>query len=122
LSRNYKITKENNKTTKIEQIPEKATTFSEVNFEVFNILSTDYHNELYGYIVFEDKHEINKLVKTKKWINSKDNSEKEVSLSEYIRHSIHHPENNLNIKYTQDELKESILKLREIKEKICKKK
>lgn len=122
LSRNFKITKENNKTTKIEQIPEKSTTFSEVNFEVFNILTTDYHNELYGYIIFEDKNEINKLPKIKSWINSKDKTEKEVSLSEYIRHSIHHPENNLNIKYTQDELKESILLLRDIKEKLGKKK
>ncbi len=120
LSRNYKIKKENNKTTKIEQIPDKLTTFSEVNFDVFNILTTDYHNELYGYIFLEDSKELNKLAKTKKWEDSRNNIVKDVSLSEYIRHSIHHPENKLNVIYTIDELRESIMALRKIKDKISK--
>lgn len=34
-------------------------------------------------------------------------------LTEYIRHQIHHPENNLNRKYTEDELHTSIELMRD---------
>jgi len=61
---------------------------------------------------------LNSLEKDKKWIDSRNNKEKDVSLSEYIRHSIHHPENTLNKKFTEKELKESIEKLKSIKDKI----
>jgi hypothetical protein len=118
LDRNYKVIKENNLKTSINKIEKKTSTYSEVNYEIFGILNNDYHNELYGYIESEDKSKLGGLKKNKKWIDSRDKREKDVSLAEYIRHSIHHPENTLNKKYTETELKNSIQELKSIKESL----
>ncbi|MDO6803978.1 AAA family ATPase [Wenyingzhuangia sp. 1_MG-2023] len=118
LERNFKVYKENNQRTKIEQIEKKKSSYSEVNYEVFNICTSDYHNELYGAIEFENKEILDNLKKTKKWINAKTKKERDVSLSEYVRHSIHHPENELNKKVTEKDLNESIISLRKLKESI----
>ena len=40
-----------------------------------------------------------------------------LSLSTYIRHQIHHPENNLNDRYDTNKLIESINKMREFLKK-----
>ncbi|WP_233898029.1 ATP-dependent nuclease [Tenacibaculum piscium] len=118
LDRNHKVSKKENHKTSINKIEKKTSTYSEVNYEVFGIETSDYHNELYGYIESEDKTLLNNLNKSKKWINSKTKKEYQVSLSEYIRHSIHHPENELNKKYTDKELNQSIKILRETKASI----
>lgn len=118
LDRNYRVEKENNLTTVIAKVSKRVSTYSEVNYEIFGILNNDYHNELYGYIESEDKTQLDNIPKSKKWIHCKTKYEKEVSLSEYIRHSIHHPENTLNDNFTDKELKKSIELLRIIKEKL----
>ena len=118
LDRNYKVSKKKNHKTSINRIEKKTSTYSEVNYEVFGIETSDYHNELYGYIESEEKALLSNLNKSKKWINSKTKKEYQVSPSEYIRHSIHHPENELNKKYTDKELNQSIKILRELKDKI----
>jgi predicted ATP-dependent endonuclease of OLD family len=118
LDRNYKVSKKQNHKTSINRIEKRTSTYSEVNYEVFGIETSDYHNELYGYIESEEKTLLSGLDKSKKWVNSKINKEYQVSLSEYIRHSIHHPENELNKKYTDKELTQSIKILRELKDKI----
>ena len=53
----------------------------------------------------EDKQKLDNLPKTKKWFHDRKKKEFEVSLSEYIRHSIHHPENDKNNKFSDKELK-----------------
>ena len=108
LNRNYKVVKEKNKNTKIQKILGKTTSYAEVNYNIFGILTNDYHNELYGYIEAEDKTKLDALTKDRKWYNSKLKKEVDVSLSEYIRHSIHHPENTKNKKVTDRELAKSI--------------
>lgn len=118
LDRNYKVEKVKNSYTNIMRITKKTSTYAEVNYEVFGINNSDYHNELYGFIESESKTKLSSLEKNRKWIDSRNNKEKVVSLSEYIRHSIHHPENSLNKKYTDDELRESIEILKTIKETI----
>lgn len=118
VDRNYKVTKENNTITKINIIDKKKSTYAEINFEIFGILNNDYHNQLYGFVESEDASQLNSLPKTREWKNIKKSSKKMVSLSEYIRHSIHHPENTTNKKFTENELKESIFILREIKDKL----
>ena len=118
LDRNYKVSKRKNLETSINKIEKKTSTYSEVNFEVFGIETSDYHNELYGFIESEEKSLLEGLKKTMKWKNAKTKKEYNVSLSEYIRHSIHHPENELNKKYTDKELSQSIKILRELKDKI----
>lgn len=118
LDRNYKVIKENNLKTSINKIEKKTSTYSEVNYEIFGILNNDYHNELYGFIEFVDNSKLVALKQTKDWINLKTKKTERVSLSKYIRHSIHHPENTLNKKYTETELKNSIQELKSIKESL----
>jgi len=115
LNRCFKVNKIDNEYTIIKRLEEKITTYSEVNFEVFDICTNDYHNELYGYIEDIDKAKLNSLPKNKKWKNEKSGKTDDVSLVTYIRHSIHHPENLSNKKFTEKELKTSIEKLRKLK-------
>lgn len=118
LDRNFKVKKENNSYTKITRIEKKSCTYAEVNCDIFGIYSTDYHNELYGYVESENKQLLNDLSKDKIWVDSRYNKEIKVSLSSYIRHSIHHPENKLNKRFTDKELEKSIKVLLKLKEKI----
>ncbi|MEO5788105.1 MAG: ATP-binding protein [Gelidibacter sp.] len=85
---------------------------NEVNFLAFSETTEEYHNELYGFIEFEGK--INDFKSGKTQIDyirvEKDGSKKTIKIisTEKIRHQIHHPENKENIKYTDEELAESI--------------
>ena len=85
---------------------------NEVNYLAFSETTEEYHNELYGFIEFEGK--INDFKSGKAQIDyirlEKDGSKKtvKVTLTEKIRHQIHHPENKENIKYSDEELAQSI--------------
>ncbi|MDO8676819.1 MAG: AAA family ATPase [Candidatus Azambacteria bacterium] len=117
MDRCYRVVKQKNSKTELERIKEATSSYSEVNYEVFDIPSNDYHNELYGYLADVEKAKLDGLPETKDWINEKTNKTEKVSLATYIRHSIHHPENTSNLKFTPNELSESIEKLRELKYK-----
>jgi predicted ATP-dependent endonuclease of OLD family len=85
---------------------------NEVNFLAFSEISEEYHNELYGHIEFEGKINDFKNGKAqdkdyKKMRHGTEVSERLI-LTEYVRHQIHHPENLLNIRFTSEQLKESI--------------
>lgn len=89
---------------------------NEVNFLAFDESDETYHNELYGFI--ENSEWVNDFrqvgpMKTYKYTN-RNNQEKsqEINLSTYIRHQIHHPENNFNERYTNEELQQSIREMR----------
>lgn len=90
---------------------------NEVNYIAFDQITEEYHNELYGYL--ESNHLLNeykKGKKTRKYIQICRGNKLETKdkiLSEYIRHQIHHPENDKNEPYTQAELAESIEMMRE---------
>lgn len=118
LNRSFKVTKKNNEKTEIEKIRINQTTFSEINYEIFDIPTTDYHNELYGLIEERKKSLLTGLSKDRIWFNSLKNENENVSSSTYIRHSIHHPENAKNRKYTLQQLRKSINLLRELRKKI----
>jgi predicted ATP-dependent endonuclease of OLD family len=115
IDRCFKVIKRDNYYTSLKRIQKKESTYSEVNFEVFEILTNDYHNELYGYLEDVDKLKLTNIGKTKMWLNEKTGKEESVSLPTYIRHSIHHPENTRNKKFTDVELKKSIMLLRKLK-------
>jgi predicted ATP-dependent endonuclease of OLD family len=115
IERCYKVYKEKNHKTKIERLKPHHSSFSEVNYEVFDISTNDYHTELFGYLEDMEKAKLNALPKTKKWNNQKLGIIEDVSLPRYIRHSIHHPENTKNQKFTDQELKESIDIMRKLK-------
>ena len=92
------------------------TLAAEINYQAFNVASTDYHNALYGYIEAEGWLPLFKSQSypTETYIKlNKDGSTtpQNISLSEKIRHIIHHPENQNN-NYTEEQLKESIDRMR----------
>lgn len=115
IERCFRLSKQANRKTKLEKIELGKTSYSEVNYEVFGIPSSDYHNELYGYLEDVEKSKLDSLSKTKKWKNKKTGATEDVSLATYIRHSIHHPENTTNAKFTPEELQDSIEILRKLK-------
>lgn len=104
----------------VDPISEKDLPYpslNEVNFLAFNTATTEYHNELYGYI--DQENWLNEYKNHKKHFDykhlNKDGSHnlKKLIMTEYIRHQIHHPENNLNQAFTLAELNSSINDMRD---------
>lgn len=89
---------------------------NEVNYSAFDEASYEYHNELYGYIEAEGALQQYKDGKQERPYNKlrQDGSviAQTIVLTEYIRHQIHHPENDQNNRFTPDELRESIEAMR----------
>lgn len=85
---------------------------NEINFLAFEEASEEFHNELYGYIEYSNW--LNEFLKDKPTMLYKRLNRNGIvtteqkCLTEYIRHQIHHPENDNNEKYTQEQLEESI--------------
>ena len=91
---------------------------NEVNFLAFDESNDEYHNELYGFIESENWKEKYKNDREKLgYIEVKRNGdlkpERQIIISEYIRHQIHHPENTSNVRYTDQQLQTSINDMRE---------
>lgn len=85
---------------------------NEVNYMAFGETTEEYHNELYGFIelqgwLTEYKDGKEKIDYIKSYKNGKTDDLK-LTLTEYIRHQIHHPENTKNTRFTIMQLKESI--------------
>lgn len=122
------ITNQNNNQNSVISIGNIKTfpfspTLAEIGYFAFNIVSNDFHNELYGYI--EEKIKSNnpqdrfdtwlyancgvQLSKSRVRIK-RDGTRvpEQVTLMSYIRHAIHHPENTLNPAPTTQELECSI--------------
>lgn len=85
---------------------------NEVNYAAFDEATYEYHNELFGYIESEGTLEAYKQGKQERPYNKiyRDGSvvPQTIVLTEYIRHQIHHPENDQNAPFAMEELKESI--------------
>jgi hypothetical protein len=120
LSRNYRVIKSHDK-TKIEQLAKRPSTYASVSYNVFNIPSSDYHNELYARLhqKFQDaapNHKNREFVKTfdeeylqrvknlpsnrpwKQYPNS-------ATLPTHIRNCIHH--SDIENRFSVEELKMS---------------
>lgn len=94
---------------------------NEINFTSFGEVTEEYHDELYSYLYSNKTGEV-------KWIEEYKNGKttvnyiKELSngttrteqktLTEKIRHQIHHPENCYNTPYTETEIRQSIEDMR----------
>lgn len=89
---------------------------NEVNYVAFGDVSEEYHDELYGYLESNKILDSFKLGKsTRSYIKLfKDGrtQNQSIVLAEYIRHQIHHPENQNNPRYTSAELEQSIKEMR----------
>lgn len=85
---------------------------NEVNFSAFGESSFEYHNELYGFIEAEGKLAAFEAGQASMPYNklNRDGSttQQQIVLTEYIRHQIHHPENETNRRFSDQELRQSI--------------
>lgn len=89
---------------------------NEINFIAFKDLTDEYHNELYGFIEAESWLTDYKLNKVEiDYIRLRGNNQipERKILTEYIRHQIHHPENQHNTRFTSMQLEESVNLMRE---------
>ena len=103
----------------LSQLPYPS--LNEINFTSFGEVTEEYHDELYSYLYSNKTGEV-------KWIEEYKNGKttvnyiKELSngttrteqktLTEKIRHQIHHPENCYNTPYTETEIRQSIEDMR----------
>ena len=115
INRCYKFYKLDNTLTSFEKMENEINTYAELNYEVFDIATNDYHNELYGHIEEKYPDRLNALDRDRPWNNLKSGKIEEVSLPKYIRNSIHHPENKSNEKFSYLDLTDSIYTLRNLK-------
>lgn len=100
----------------IEKSQLRYPSLNEVNYLAFNEVCEEYHDELYSFIEFqkwfEDYEEGKPKMKYIRIHKSGTKDEQKI-LTEYIRHQIHHPENKHNARYTIEQLKESIVLMRD---------
>ena len=88
---------------------------NEVNYLAFGDATEEYHDELYAYIDYQGwRNAYMQGRPTRLYHKQLSNGvrDEQITLTEYIRHQIHHPENHLNARYTKDELKQSIADMR----------
>ena len=98
-----------------------SPTWGEINFKAYKLPTVELHNELYGQLQhnsrnfrereFEQWLQSRNIQFTKQWIRENNGAQQtpyDVTLQTFIRNHIHHPENRLNARYTEDELKQSI--------------
>ena len=98
-------------------VRELNPSLNEVNYLAFSEISAEYHDELYGYIDEQgwlNEYKIGKPTRTYIRLNRDGTTKEEQKvLSEYIRHMIHHPENINNVRFTLEELRQSIEMMRD---------
>ena len=90
---------------------------NEVNYLAFGESNDEYHNELYGFIESEqllnDFKNGKGTIEYKKILRNGAIREEQIVLNEYVRHQIHHPENRENVRFTNEQLQQSIGELRQ---------
>lgn len=97
-----------------------SPSWGEINYFAYGLPTIEFHNELYGHLQYVNRADKIKdlerifvgrgQAKNKEWMREHDGqiNPEDVTLMTYIRNYIHHPENQHNLEYTPDELKESI--------------
>lgn len=89
---------------------------NEVNYTAYGEVSEEYHDELFGFLEFQQWRNDYKIGRPQRpYLQVVKGKTKQLSyvLTEYIRHQIHHPENHSNVHYTREELKQSIEDMRD---------
>ena len=101
----------------VEQGILNTPTFNEINYLVYGEITEEYHDELYGMLSFYKllpEYRRGKPTLDYTYIKNAESKEERRSycLTDYVRHQIHHPENNRNPHYTKEQLAESIEEMR----------
>jgi AAA15 family ATPase/GTPase len=104
-----------------------SPSWSEINYFAYNLPTIEFHNELYGELQektnkyaqndFDNYLNQNEIPSSKTWKRLKRDGSidaGQVTLMTYIRNHIHHPENQHNTRFTDDELKKSISDMLEL--------
>lgn len=92
---------------------------NEVNYLAYGEAVEEYHDELYGFLLYNHKlDEYNQGREEVLYIPLDNNgiprpNPWRITRTEYIRHQIHHPENHHNPRFTSEQLQESIRAMRE---------
>lgn len=128
----YIFKRDENDIVKIDNAHDKSfghfpwsPSWGEVNFTAYDLPTVELHNELYGYIQEQTgNHTIANLetylvskgiTQGKKWIRLEKGSPlpaEDSTLFTYIRNRIHHPENNHNADFSEEELRQSISEMK----------
>ncbi|QGM80874.1 ATP-binding protein [Otariodibacter oris] len=120
---NLRLLKNTNEDKKIINVSPKQLNYpslNEVNYLAFEEITEEYHNELYGHIELQGWLQEYRANKSKMSYHKQNrdgspvnpDGPQKICLTDYIRHQIHHPENNLNTRFTPNQLKESIEQMR----------
>lgn len=103
----------------LSQLPYPS--LNEINFTSFGEVTEEYHDELYSYLYSNKTDEVRWI---EEYINGKptvnyirelqngSTKEEQKTLTEKIRHQIHHPENCHNAPYTEADIRQSIEDMR----------
>lgn len=90
---------------------------NEIAYTNFGEVSEEYHDELYGHLEYENWLNDYKQGKRQFSYNQlkRDGTlmVKQLTKTEIIRHQVHHPENQHNTRFTQEELAQSISDMRQ---------
>ena len=95
--------------------------WGELSFRAYGLLTFEFHNELYGWIQEKTKNwnetsidsyfQQQGIQNNKSWTRLNGNESQKIdnrTIMTYIRNFTHHPENTLNQKYSEKELRQSI--------------
>lgn len=89
---------------------------NEVNYLAFGEISEEYHNELYGHLDAQGLLSAYKqgkaLVQYNQLLQNGTIKPTQKTMTEYIRHQIHHPENTHNPRFSEEDLQDSIIAMR----------
>ncbi|MGV2950802.1 ATP-dependent nuclease [Glutamicibacter sp. AGC46] len=120
--------------TKFGLFGQGEPTWGEINYRAFDVCSNDFHNELYGHVQrhieaqkADGKSATEKemdlflvaegIDKAKTWVRNP-RVRYPATLPVYVRNSIHHPENSMNLSVTAEELHNSTRVLLGVVERI----
>ena len=94
----------------------KYPSLNEVNYLAYGEVTEEYHNELYGFLEFHqwlNDYKNGRKQKPYLYVNNGKTKTWSLDLTEYVRHQIHHPENDRNEHFTKDDLRQSIKDMRD---------
>lgn len=88
---------------------------NEVNYVAYGEVTEEYHNELYGYLEFQqwlNDYKVGRAQRPYLYVKNGTTRTWNLDLTDYVRHQIHHPENHCNSHFTKEELRQSIEDMR----------